>query len=296
MVTDIRPISTVILNESGKRELLKDIGDFLDRTARKWYFNRGIPYRRGYLLYGPPGTGKSSLSLSIAGYFDLDIYVLSLSAISEDSLRSLFGQLPSRCVILLEDIDAVSSKRSRDAETEDSRRIVTSSPSQESRSACGRVSLSALLNVIDGVASQEGRVLIMTTNHITHLDEALIRPGRVDKKVEFGLADKKMTADLFGVVFKPLEGDVALPKNAQSDVLVRENRKVHEAARSQREEVQRVERLAEEFAARVPELKFSPAEILSYLLEHRQSPGEAVDNVEIWMAKITQAPESGASA
>ena len=54
----------------------------------------------------------------------------------------------------------------------------------------------------------------MTTNHITHLNKALIRPGRVDKKVELGLADKKMTADLFCVVFKPIEGDVALLKNA----------------------------------------------------------------------------------
>jgi hypothetical protein len=56
----------------------------------------------------------------------------------------------------------------------------------------------------------------------------------VDKKVELRLANKKMTADLFYVVFKPIEGDVALLKNAQLDVLVRlrENRKVDEATRS----------------------------------------------------------------
>jgi mitochondrial chaperone BCS1 len=91
---------------------------------------------------------------------------------------------------------------------------VTSSPSQQSKSKCGKVSLSALLNVIDSVASQEGQVLIMTTNHITRFDEALIRPSRVDKKVELRLANKKMTANLFCVVFKPMEGDVALLKNA----------------------------------------------------------------------------------
>jgi chaperone BCS1 len=152
------------------------------------------------------------------------------------------------------------------------------------------VSLSALLNVIDSIASQEGQVLIMTTNYITHLDEALIRPGRVDKKVELRLANKKMTANLFCVVFKPIEGDVALLKNAQSDVLVRlgANRKVNEAARSQGEEVKRVEQLAKEFAARVPELKFSLAEIISFLLEYRQSPREAIDNVEIWMTRIRE--------
>jgi hypothetical protein len=56
----------------------------------------------------------------------------------------------------------------------------------------------------------------------------------VDKKVELGLANKKMTADLFYIVFKPIEGDIALLKNAQLDLLVRlgENRKVDEAIRS----------------------------------------------------------------
>jgi chaperone BCS1 len=285
-VSNIRRISTVILDESKKKELLENITDFLNPTSQQWYSDRGIPYRRGYLLYGPPGTGKSSLSCALAGVFGLDIYVLTLSSINQDTLRSLFDKLPSRCVILLEDIDAVSSNRSRDAEI-DSRQIATSSLPQESKSATGKVSLSALLNVIDGVGSQEGRILIMTTNYITRLDEALIRPGRVDKRVELGLADEKMTADLFCVVFKPVEGGVALLEDAQLDVLARED---HEAATSQREEdVKGVGRLAKEFAARVPELKFSPAEILSFLLEYRQSPEEAIDNVEQLTTKPIEA-------
>ena len=55
------------------------------------------------------------------------------------------------------------------------------------------VTLSGLLNVLDGVLSQEGRILIMTTNHIEHLDEALIRLGRSDKKVHFKLADHNIS-------------------------------------------------------------------------------------------------------
>jgi chaperone BCS1 len=276
-------IETVILNKSIKEKLLKHIEEFLDQTSQRWYSNRDIPYRRGYLLYGPPGTGKSSLSKSIAGRFGLDIYILNLSAINEASLTSLFAKLPSRCVILLEDVDAVSSNR--DAETEDSRQAVA--PSRERKPASGKVSLSAILNAIDGVASQEGRILIMTTNHITRLDEALIRPGRVDKKIELGLADNEMTADIFRLVFKPVEGDVALPEDdaLPEDAHSGENRKVHEAATSQREEAERVERLAKEFAVKVPELKFSPAEIISFLLEHRKSPEEAIDNVEQLISK-----------
>lgn len=72
-------------------------------------------------------------------------------------------------------------------------------------------------------------------------------------------------------------------------MLVGEDGKVLEAARSQQEEVERVERLAEEFAAKVPELKFSPARILSFLLEYRQSPEEAIDNVEQLISKLIKA-------
>jgi mitochondrial chaperone BCS1 len=123
----------------------------------------------------------------------LDIYILSLFAINEASLTSLFTKLLSRCVILLEDVNAVSSNR--DAKTEDSCQIVA--PSRERKPASRKVLLSAILNAIDSVGSHEGRILIMTINYITRLDKALIRPGRVDQKVELGLADKKMTADLF---------------------------------------------------------------------------------------------------
>ncbi|KAH8894689.1 hypothetical protein GQ53DRAFT_584339, partial [Thozetella sp. PMI_491] len=79
---------------------------FLDHEARTWYSNRGFPYRRGYLLYGPPGTGKSSFSVSIAGCFLMNIYILSLSNIRDGDLSTLFSELPQRCVILLEDVDA----------------------------------------------------------------------------------------------------------------------------------------------------------------------------------------------
>ncbi|KAH7364894.1 BCS1 N terminal-domain-containing protein [Rhexocercosporidium sp. MPI-PUGE-AT-0058] len=249
-VSDIRRISTVVLDKSKKRGLLDDMSDFLNPTAQRYYSNRGIPYRRGYLLYGPPGTGKSSLSSAVTGVFRLNIYTLNLGELNDASLKSLFAKLPSKCVVLLEDIDAVSSNRDTEI---DSRQIATGSP-QERKSASGKVSFSTLLNVIDGVGSQEGRILIMTTNYISRLDEALIRPGRVDYKVELGLADKKMTAELFSLVFKPMEGD------------------------TQKEVAERVERLAEEFAAKVPTLKFSAADIYSFLLKYRKSAEEAIEN------------------
>lgn len=287
-VSPIRRISTVVLDKSKKKELLKDIGDFLNPTSRQWYSDRGIPYRRGYLLYGPPGTGKSSLSCAIAGFFGLDIYILNLSQLTEAGFKSLLAKLPQDCVLLLEDVDAASSNR--DSET-DRRRIATGSPPQARKSAFGNVCLSTLLNAIDGVASQEGRVLIMTTNHIKRLDEALIRPGRVDKKVELGLADSNMMADLFCLVFKPVEVDVAPLENAQSDAMVGvgKDRKICGSARSRKEEVVRTEQLAEEFARKVPALSFSTAEIYSFLLKHKKSPEQAINNVEELISNPSEA-------
>jgi len=127
----------------------------------------------------------------------------------------------------------------------------------------------------------------MTTNYIKRLDEALIRFGRVDKKVELGLADKKMTVEIFRLIFKPVEGDAGPPEDTQSDGLVGEDERVSEAAWSQNEEVG-VERLAEQLAAKMPELEFSLAEIQSFLLAHKHSPGMAVANVNQWMTKTVE--------
>jgi ATP-dependent 26S proteasome regulatory subunit len=72
----------------------------------------------------------------------------------------------------------------------------------------------------------------MTTNYITRLDEILIQPGRMNKKVELGLVNKKITIDFFYIIFKPIESDIAPPKNAQLDILVREDKKVYKATSS----------------------------------------------------------------
>ena len=114
-----RPLSTVVLDEKKKFEVLADINEYLSPATARWYANRGIPYRRGYLLYGPPGTGKTSLTFSLAGVFGLEIHVVSLlePTLTEEELGNLFTTLPARCIVLLEDIDTAGlSKRDLDTE------------------------------------------------------------------------------------------------------------------------------------------------------------------------------------
>ncbi len=71
-----RDISSVILDNNISRVITNDIYEFL--TNKQWYFERGIPYRRGYLLYGQPGSGKSSFVTAVAGHIGYDICVMSL--------------------------------------------------------------------------------------------------------------------------------------------------------------------------------------------------------------------------
>lgn len=299
-----RPFSTVILSEKTKQELIDDVTDYLNPATRRWYANRGIPYRRGYLLYGPPGTGKSSLSLALAGYFRMRIYMVSLSSVlaNEENLSSLFAELPRRCVVLLEDIDSagLTHTREENGTTQDGTAPATApaapvapgKPGAPPPQLPGRLSLSGLLNILDGVASQEGRILIMTTNHLEKLDKALIRPGRVDMTVKFGLADTEMTAAIFSAIYAPYEGEVApgsgpSAKQATPDSAAQMTEEAEkaaaEAAKKREETTARVEVLAKEFAARIPPLEFSPAEIQGLLLRNKRDPEGVVDKVEEWM-------------
>ena len=97
----------------------------------------------------------------------LDVYIVSLASVDDSSLGKLFFALPQRCFVLLEDIDAAGTARSQETETEDSGQVVVGSAKKIE--AQKKLSLSGLLNAIDGAPSRQGRVLIMTTNHIEHL-------------------------------------------------------------------------------------------------------------------------------
>jgi len=316
-----RPFSTVVMDEKVKADLLDDMRDYLHPYTRRWYSNRGIPYRRGYLLYGAPGTGKSSFSLAIAGYFKLKIYIVSLNSpmMNEESLAMLFSELPQRCVVLLEDIDTAGLTHTRGdqnaavepAAAEPSATNVQKDPSQPPSAVAtgtqraGKISLSALLNVLDGVASQEGRILIMTTNHIDKLDDALIRPGRVDMTIKFQLADLAMMNMLFTSIFTTQEGDY--PEKVKKAPLVVTAENGTAAAKEnghakkgsvekvvtaeidqekekgiQEQEVKRIAVLAESFAKKMPEGVFSPAEIQGYLLKHKRNPERAVREAASW--------------
>ncbi len=165
-----RKMSSVILQEGVKEDLLADIRKFLSDERK--YGDLGIPWHRGLLLHGPAGTGKTSLIKALTAELGLDLWYAPLGDIKEDSaLLGLVRSVRPRGVLLLEDVDAYTAAQDRDDKDGEGK---------------GGVSTSALLNALDGVVTPHGLITIMTTNHIDKLDPALIRSGRADRTIELG--------------------------------------------------------------------------------------------------------------
>jgi chaperone BCS1 len=284
-----RPLSTVVLDEAQKQAFIEDIKEYLHPRTRRWYSNRGIPYRRGYLLHGPPGTGKTSLCFAASGLLGLTLYLLSLNSksLDEDSLMSLFSELPRRCIVLLEDVDSAGITQKRAEDDSASAVLVEKdkSSTDEKESENKGVSLSGLLNVIDGVAASEGRILIMTTNHAEKLDPALLRPGRVDMTIAFGYADRDAMRELFSAIYSMLEGDMRAKSIGKAS-----GQEKHEATVPQRKRQrlsrERIAELAAEFASRIPEGEFTAAEIQGHLLNYKNEPEAAINAVEEWVKSV----------
>lgn len=358
----VRPMRTVVLDPKQKSQVLADMNEYLHPATPRWYANRGIPLRRGYMFYGPPGTGKTSLSFALAGVFGLDIFVISLlePTLTEEDLGTLFNSLPRRCVVLLEDIDTAGLSRGADEEVDDgpptseykdengkdkdkvnkdgdsankqmdrpSRKTtkddwkvsdLARALKKETKDDKKGISLSGLLNAIDGVASQEGRILVMTTNKPESLDEALIRPGRVDLQVGFTNATPAQASELFQRMYeadgaapaKRVDGHAAppivkmngnasasgpassTPSPSKSSFAQAEAAAAAEEAEKKRLfDAEELGRIADEFGTLIPGGLFSPAEIQGFLLKRKKDPRRALRETAEWVEGMRMQKES----
>jgi mitochondrial chaperone BCS1 len=177
-----RKLDSVVLKAGQKEAILEDLHRFF--AARERYETLGIPWRRGYLLYGPPGTGKTSLVTALASELSLNVCVLSLASpnVTDEKIGNLLASVPRRSVILIEDVDAFFQQRAK-------------------ADSGVKVSYSGFINALDGVAAHEGSVVFLTTNHPQLIDEAAIRSGRVDFRMELGLCDRDQLARMFRKFF-----------------------------------------------------------------------------------------------
>ncbi|KPI42173.1 putative mitochondrial chaperone BCS1-B [Cyphellophora attinorum] len=276
-----RPISTVNLDEGQKEMIVQDIAEYLHPETKAWYQQQGIPYRRGYLFYGPPGTGKSSLAMALAGQFKLDIHIISLldKNLDDYNLNRLMKSMIGRPCVLLEDIDSAGVSRDfqDDSDDDSDDDYNTRYRKQQAKS---RVTLSGLLNAIDGVGAPEGQVLIMTTNHKEKLDDALIRAGRVDVSVKLAWASRPQAREIFMRMYRRrLKTTVKVATKCTCEA---------DASGSNEEELAG---LADRFCEQIPEYKVSPAELQDFILMRKSSPQKAVNEIKAWADQLIRERE-----
>lgn len=241
-----RQWESVILDGDIAESVYSEVTDFLG--AQEYYLKIGIPYRRSFLLESPPGCGKSSFIASLAGRLGFDICYLSLGSqnLTDRLLQMQIRGAPPKTLILLEDVDVAFPDRSKAT-------LALKEEKEKSPFGGGRdngITLSGLLNAIDGLVAAEGKLIFFTTNHLEMLDPALLRPGRVDRVISLKLASHSQIRRLF-LRFFPGRDSVA-----------------------------------QLYARSVPEFELSMAQVQGHLLRHKD-PLETVATIKDFCKEVT---------
>ena len=158
------------------KDLCRDMEEFLSPERKEMHEKRQIPYRRGYLLSGPPGTGKSNFVVYASKKFNLPIFSVA-SSIGSNGTISMFNSMGNGMkILLMEDIDMSDFGKKRDEKEE-----------HQYEEKSNLKDLRMFLNMLDGIMVCDNFICICTTNHIERLDDALLRPGRIDvvSKLEY---------------------------------------------------------------------------------------------------------------
>ncbi|XVF58187.1 hypothetical protein PTKIN_Ptkin07bG0043700 [Pterospermum kingtungense] len=209
---------TLAMEASKKEEIKNDLIKF--SKGKDYYARIGKAWKRGYLLYGPPGTGKSSMIAAMANLLDYDVYDLELTAVKDNSeLRRLLIDTSNKSIVVIEDIDCSldltgqrEKKKEKDSDENESNPVEKKAKEEDKKES--KVTLSGLLNCIDGLWSACGgeRVFVFTTNYVEKLDPALIRRGRMDKHIEMSYccfeAFKVLAKNYMEIDYDPSFGEI----------------------------------------------------------------------------------------
>lgn len=180
-----RFFDSVAMPKDTKNTLIEQISHFRDNP--QWYYDRSLPYKLTYVLHGKPGTGKTSIIKAVASEFNMNLCILNIHLLTDKNIERAFATVPDNSVIIIEDFDSSSAAKSREASA-------TSSGGNDF-SDFSFLTLTGLLNTLDGITPLDNCLLFLTTNHLEHIDPALYRKGRVDHILEIDELDGKVIKD-----------------------------------------------------------------------------------------------------
>lgn len=164
-----RKISSVILDETLLRDLVKEIQQFVQPSTRAFYTEIQEPYHFNMLFYGVPGTGKTSLITALATEFRRQIHRISpkLFRQSAEAARGFREEISGiqNAIVVIDEADLIIKNRKEEMSEEE------------------EATLHTLLNYLDDVG--DGTIVILCTNHPDRLDPAIQRSGRINLKIPF---------------------------------------------------------------------------------------------------------------
>lgn len=189
-----KPIDTLYLREADRKRLITILDAYKNKSHI--FKDLGIPKKLGFMLHGKPGTGKTTAIKAIASYLGIDIFYIDLAGVTKNSeLRMLFDHVSKNNggILVMEDIDCMTDivlKRSKDAPEFMTNMLDLNDDND-------KITLSYLLNLLDGTLCGDDTVFAITTNFKNKLEPALYRPGRIDIDIQFKPCDHYQIKTIF---------------------------------------------------------------------------------------------------
>ena len=204
-----RSLDSIIMNSNKLTEMLTNIDNF--KNNKEWFDKSGLPYKLTYVLHGIPGTGKTSIIKALASHYKMKLCILNINTLDDKSLPEAINRLPSNSILAIEDFDSNVATRDRGIK---GNRVKDDVKETFPDIQLSGLTLTGLLNTLDGLIPLENTLIFLTTNSIETVDPALYRKGRVDYLMEIGEVyhddilsfSSKMFNYEFDVTFKPTIG------------------------------------------------------------------------------------------
>lgn len=260
-----REFNSVYLPKKTIKSINQSLDTFLEPINKQRYRFLGIPYKLNIFFSGKPGTGKTTTIKSIASRLNRNLKIINFTPnLTDDVLISLMRNVSNKDIVVLEDIDCIFQERKS---KDESKNMIT---------------FSAILNVLDGITTTDGQIIIMSSNYKKVLDKALIRPGRIDHMFEFDFMRKTEMKKMF-LNFCYIDELIELQKFnkiASSDIINQETKTINQEPKTTSKEEQNTK--FEEFYTQFKGLGINITACLlqGFLLKYFNDPDAAIENID----------------
>lgn len=223
-----RDLKTVVVDPEVKSKLISTIDKWLE--SAQWYYDRGFAYKLTVMLHGIPGSGKTSLIKAFAGHYKRDLCLLHLASMTDTMLRDALMTAPDNSIIALEDFDDVESIHARsglgtnlyggnlpDMPTPGKLEEIPGpeiSEGIEKKEESGKfsinlsgVTLSGMLQALDGLFSLDNKLVFMTTNRPEIFDAAVVRKGRINLSCSLGALKSPQVHEYIQLMYPEMDYD-----------------------------------------------------------------------------------------